>query len=84
MTRKKPHRAKLIDVIKKQDQKHKDFKIEIIKKYFDKPKKISGFYVCSSMQDQDIKAMLASGFEALRLAHIIARGISTGVSKGRI
>ena len=46
--------------------------------------KISGFYVQSGMKAAELKGIVPAAFELLRLAHLIARGISTGISKGRV
>ncbi len=46
--------------------------------------KSSGFYVKSSARMRESDEAVAAAFEALRLAHMIARGVSSGESKGRV
>ncbi len=46
--------------------------------------KSSGFYVKSTAKMKESDETVASAFEALRLAHMIARGISSGESRGRV
>jgi endonuclease V-like protein UPF0215 family len=49
-----------------------------------RPLHTDGFYLQSSMEDYYLKRFAKNAFEALRIAHIIARGVSTGESKGRL
>jgi endonuclease V-like protein UPF0215 family len=44
----------------------------------------NGLSLQSSLDGSYLKKFAKSAFEALRVAHIIARGISTGESKGRL
>ncbi len=46
--------------------------------------RVSGFNVQSSLDAAELKGIVPTAFELLRLAHMIANGTSTGVSKGRI
>ena len=46
--------------------------------------KVSGFNVQSAIKASELKAIVPTAFELLRLAHMIAKGISTGVSSGRV
>ncbi|MEM4839126.1 MAG: DUF99 family protein [Candidatus Micrarchaeaceae archaeon] len=48
-------------------------------------KKVNGFYVQSSLDlGKSDSGLVMSAFEALRIAHLIANGVETGESKGRI
>ncbi len=49
-----------------------------------KPLRVNGLYMQSSLDNVYLKAFAESAFEAIRIAHIVARGVSTGESKGRI
>lgn len=44
----------------------------------------NGMFLQSSLDESYLKKFAESAFEALRVAHIIARGMSTGESKGRL
>ena len=46
--------------------------------------KVSGFYVQSGLKAAELKGVVPVAFELLRLAHMIAKGVSTGVSGGRV
>ncbi len=46
--------------------------------------KVLGFNVQSAIKASELKAIIPTAFEFLRLAHMIAKGISTGVSSGRV
>lgn len=46
--------------------------------------KTNGLYLQSTLDKAYLKSFAANAFEALRIAHIIARGISGGESKGRL
>lgn len=48
------------------------------------PLKVNGIYIQSRLEKGHIRSFSEKAFEALRIAHIIARGVSTGESKGRI
>ncbi len=43
-----------------------------------------GFYIVTDLSESHAKLVAESAISALRLAHIIARGVATGESKGRI
>ncbi|MCL4390989.1 MAG: DUF99 family protein [Candidatus Micrarchaeaceae archaeon] len=48
-------------------------------------KKVNGFYAQSSLDlGKSDSGLVMSAFEALRIAHLIANGVETGESKGRI
>ena len=62
-----------------------DGRINIVKRSGSmRPVRADGFYFQSSLSEPYLKRFGKSAFEALRIAHIIARGISTGESKGRL
>ncbi|EQD37982.1 protein containing DUF99 [mine drainage metagenome] len=88
ITRKKPHKELLIEALErsvknKREASRKAGIIEGVGKT--QIRKLAGFYVQGSMKlsKGDTKLVSAS-FEALRVAHIIANGVETGESKGRI
>ncbi len=59
--------------------------IEIVKESSNiKPLRTDGFFIQSGLDNNYIKNFTANAFEALRIAHIVARGIATGESKGRL
>jgi endonuclease V-like protein UPF0215 family len=43
-----------------------------------------GIYIMTDLEESSTRRLAPTAFEALRLAHLIARGIATGESKGRI
>ncbi len=57
----------------------------IVKRYsLIKPLKIKGLFFQSGLDEPYTRDFADRAFEALRIAHIIVRGVSTGESKGRI
>jgi endonuclease V-like protein UPF0215 family len=88
LTRTKPHPAKLAAALK-HHSKIKGVGVEERMILLDRFRKMdqnrsSGFYVQSSLDDVGVRNIITSAVKLLRLAHIIARGVSTGESKGRI
>lgn len=60
-------------------------RIRIVKEYgLIKPLRVDGMFIQSGLDAAYVKGFADRAFEALRVAHIIARGISTGESKGRL
>jgi hypothetical protein len=49
-----------------------------------RPESVEGFHVQCMLKGHELKAFTARSYEMLRLAHLIASGIETGESKGRI
>ncbi|MDE1856716.1 MAG: DUF99 family protein [Candidatus Micrarchaeota archaeon] len=49
-----------------------------------KPVSLDGFYVSGTKPTKTLRKLVPITFEMLRLSHLIARGVSTGESKGRI
>jgi endonuclease V-like protein UPF0215 family len=49
-----------------------------------RPVKAAGFHLQSDLKKNDIGSVAGSAYEMLRIAHLIARGVETGESKGRI
>ena len=93
LTRKKPHKKLLIDAIDKRKRaaevatdKEAVRKIRIVETVGKlKIVKSAGFYIQSDLDiGKENKGLVKTTFEALRIAHIIANGIETGESKGRI
>lgn len=46
--------------------------------------RVNGLFLQSNLDESYLKRFAETAFEALRVAHIIARGVSTGESKGRL
>ncbi len=46
--------------------------------------KVNGLFLQSTLEKAYLKSFAPNAFEALRIAHIIARGVSEGESKGRL
>ena len=93
LTRKKPHKKLLIEAIDKRKRnaevttdKEAVRKIRIIETVGKlKIVKSAGFYIQSDLDiGKEDKGLVRTAFEALRIAHLIANGIETGESKGRI
>lgn len=85
LTRRKPRKSLLVKAIsmKSADSKENAKKIDVVERVSqEKLSRIAGTYMLSSFDCS--KELAAYLFESLRAAHIIARGISTGESKGRI
>lgn len=87
ITRKKPDRRAFEDALKKSCKANKikpSSKLEIFRKLSDRKfVKHDEMYVQAENKSL-VKAHTAMCFEALRLAHIIASGISEGESRGRV
>jgi hypothetical protein len=49
-----------------------------------KPVKAAGFYLQSTVEKGEMGSVAGSAYGMLRIAHLIARGVETGESKGRI
>lgn len=49
-----------------------------------KPARVGGFHLQSTIEKGEIGRVAGSAYEMLRIAHLIARGVETGESKGRI
>ena len=60
-------------------------RINIVKKSSSmRPVLVDGFYFQSALSEPFLKRFGKNAFEALRVAHIMARGMATGESKGRL
>lgn len=85
ITRRKPNRTKLVHAIrtfgKKENVPIKP-RENILKQQAGKVERVDGFYVENG--NLVPKRIITTSIEMLRLAHIIARGVSTGESKGRM
>ncbi|MDE1871303.1 MAG: DUF99 family protein [Candidatus Micrarchaeota archaeon] len=58
---------------------------DIVRDYSNvEPVRVNGLYIQSRLEKHHIRKFAESAFEALRVAHIIARGVSTGESRGRL
>jgi hypothetical protein len=88
LTRKRPHPGQLVDALVKNGKREgvdAGKQVAIVRDYAkNAPKKRFGFYLHTTLGDADAKRFAKGAFEMLRLAHLIARGVSTGESKGRI
>lgn len=92
LTRKKPHKELLIEAIGKREgvgtarKSEASRKKHIVEAISNLPiLRYAGFYVQSDLDiNKENKDIIRASFEALRIAHLIANGIITGESKGRI
>ena len=87
MNRRRQNPKELINALKEFSRiTGKDVKerIRIIKDYGIRPVRANGMYIQSGMDRRDIRIFAARAFEALRMAHIVASGFSTGESRGRL
>jgi hypothetical protein len=95
LTRKKPHKDLLIKAVERIEGESKEGTKAAIAAKRDiglingvgmlQIKKINGFYAQSSLDlGKSDSGLVMSAFEALRIAHLIANGVETGESKGRI
>ena len=86
ITRKKPHPELLKKAIVKSGIEPEK-KIRLLNSILGSVtvKKVGGFYVQGvGLEEGNLKGILENSFEMLRLAHLIARGVETGESKGRL
>ena len=49
-----------------------------------KPESVEGFHIQCMLKSYELKAFAMQSYEMLRIAHLIASGIETGESRGRI
>lgn len=95
LTRKKPHKDLLIKAVERSKGESKEGTKAAIAAKRDiglinsvgmlQIKKVNGFYAQSSLDlGKSDSGLVRSAFEALRIAHLIANGVETGESKGRI
>ncbi|MCL4383248.1 MAG: DUF99 family protein [Candidatus Marsarchaeota archaeon] len=87
ITRDRPRPGKLINALKKFGKGNKKSiknQISIIKKYKKENIYHEKFYIQTLLELKDIKNIITSCTDLLRLSHLIARGVKTGESKGRI
>lgn len=60
-------------------------RVKIVKEYAKtRPLYVRGLFIQSSLEPYYVRKFSNKAFEAIRVAHIIARGIASGESKGRI
>lgn len=86
VTRTKPHPNLLRTAIRKRGTQKKE-KLEMLDSILKsvKIKKMKDFYVQSiGLEEEGVSRILQKATEFLRMAHMIARGIETGESKGRV
>jgi endonuclease V-like protein UPF0215 family len=88
LNRRKQNPTELINALKEFSRLNGDAvdgRIKIVKAYGRlKPLRINGLYIQSALEKAYIKGFVERAFEALRLAHLVVRGVSTGESKGRL
>ncbi len=88
LTRSRPSPKALFEAVTKYAEASKlpvSSKLKTIKKANERKfVKVSGFYVQSALSAEDLNTLSTTAFQMLRLAHMIAKGISTGESTGRI
>lgn len=88
VTRTKPHPSQLEAALKRRSTSHganpKD-KLLLLEHFKELNQyRSSGFYIQTSVSEMEISNIVVESVKLLRLAHIIARGVSTGESKGRM
>ncbi len=49
-----------------------------------KPERVEGFHIQCLLKKYELKAFAGQSYEMLRIAHLIASGVDTGESRGRI
>jgi uncharacterized protein len=60
-------------------------RIALVKEQAERESVLSnGFHLQSTIEEPEIRRLVKSIYEMLRVAHLIARGVETGESKGRI
>jgi uncharacterized protein len=80
-----PQLIKAMNTFASMSRKNVEDRIDIVREYSRvNPIKINGLFVQSEMEQHHLKNFTDRAFEAIRIAHIIASGVSTGESKGRI
>lgn len=87
LTRSSPHPRELIAALKGSSIAKADLtkRIRIIERAEKEPRsKIKGLYLSSDLEKNDQKKFAEDAFNSLRISHMIASGVSTGESKGRI
>lgn len=88
VTRKKPHPNELIKALKafsKMEKKDVSGRITLVKKIKNLNEfKEKGFYLQTSLTKTDAGKFVDRAFHFLRLAHLIASGVTGGESRGRI
>ncbi|MCL5101929.1 MAG: DUF99 family protein [Candidatus Marsarchaeota archaeon] len=87
MTRGRPRQKLLVGALEKApDIEGKQKRILLVKETNSERKfaHVGGFYIQSAIEIKDILKVSKTCFELLRLAHLIAKGVSTGVSSGRV
>ncbi len=86
ITRKKPRKQLLVEALEKyaaSNGVNVAQRIEVIERVAREPMaRLNGFYVQSNIKMNS--KLFDASINALRIAHIVARGISTGESKGRL
>ncbi|MCL5680411.1 MAG: DUF99 family protein [Candidatus Marsarchaeota archaeon] len=88
LTRNKPNMKAFVNALKRYSEANPSAlaRIDKVKELnAERPfKKSRGFYVQGKVLDEYGNSLIETAFETLRIAHMIAKGVSTGVSKGRI
>jgi endonuclease V-like protein UPF0215 family len=88
ITRSRPHKSKLMEAVRKGIREKAQLleKESLISEVNSRIaiRKQGGLYIQAREGSQFPDSIISEAFETLRIAHLIARGISTGESKGRI
>ena len=88
LTRGRPRPSKLILALKKSQNIEKKDAVGRVRLVTEQAKtkivKVGGFHLQSSIEESEIRRVAGVAYEMLRVAHLIARGVETGESKGRI
>ena len=86
ITRKKPHPKLLARAITLSDAPDAGEKIALLQRLSKRfpAERIDGFYVQHSWDRKEVSGIFGSAIGLLRLANLVARGVSSGESRGRI
>lgn len=85
ITRHRPRPSKLIVALKTLKNRDVSKRISIVKEQAKtKPVLVDGLYMQSMLEPQDASAFGAKLYAAMRLSHLIASGVTNGVSTGRV
>lgn len=88
LNKRKQNAKKLIHALNEFSRIHKknvNGRLQIVKDFSSiKIFKLKNIFIQSKIEDYYLRNFAENAFEALRIAHIIASGISTGESKGRL
>ncbi|MCL5007788.1 MAG: DUF99 family protein [Candidatus Marsarchaeota archaeon] len=86
LTRRRPSKARMLSAVRKfygADRASRERAVSLLES-IGRSVHIDGFYVYCESTGPDINNIVGTAYELLRIAHMVARGVSTGESAGRI